>query len=334
MPIVLFLLLTVLLPLTAVTPQHPMVPLIVPQDFEIDEIYYHLKQEDTEEIMRLAIQRREMLKTREEALKKQNEGILRVGILGNSALNYTKEGFNPEALRQLFEEMLAEGPEAVFFIGPFIPPGVSGEAFYDQIKKALGNIPFYPTPDSKEIVEKFKLPVSENFPQGYSVVLKNTLFALFSQAEDSQEQFITWLQDTLQKHDGKYRFLLGPKAAYSTQATEGNFSGLDQRTQFRNQAWNLLRKDNVLAYFASNEILYDRSYRAGVWQFLTGGAGATRTYAVKDDTFYHFILLTIPQDGNSPLVEMFDIRGRKRDSLLLNPQAPAISQFRISVTKN
>lgn len=325
MPLFLLFLLSLVLPLSAQPPTSPS---------DIDELFYHLHQQDLQELKRLSEKRLEMLKNREAALQREKEATLKVAILGNSALKYTEEGFNAEALQLLLNEMKGEEPEAVFFMGPLVAPGANYDHFIQLIKGQLGSIPFYPTPDSKEIVDKFNLPVSAEFQKGYTVLLKNTFFALFSAEEGNLEPLFNWLETNLQGRFGAYRFVLGSTAAFSTQATEGNFQGLDRWPLFRSQFWNLLRNADVAAYFASNEVVYDRSYRTGVWQILTGGAGATRTYNVRDDTFYHFLTLTIPQDGQGPIVEAFDIRGRKRDSWKLNATAPAISQFRISVTNN
>jgi|GEM_PF-4727071 len=301
---------------------------------DLEEIFYHLQQQDLQELKSLSTIRKEMLEKREAALKAQKEGILRVAIFGNSALDYTKNGFNEVALQLLFDELKIKEPQAIFFIGPLIESNFPLEPFYNKLKQLAGDIPVYPTPDSPEIVEKYNLPVSKEFPKGYTVFLKNTLFALFSKPNEDEEGFLKWIETTLQEHPGSYRFMLGPTAAFSTLATEGYYAGLDRWMLFRNKFWNLLRSGNVLAYFAGNEVLYDRSYRSGLWQILTGGGGATRSYNEKDDTFYHFVLLTVPIDGKGPSLEVYDIRGRRRDHLHLSFKAPAISQFRISISNN
>lgn len=321
----LFFLLSFFQPIYAQTPEYS----------DLDEIFYHINQQDIQELKRLSSKRLEMLRNRQEALKQEREGTLRVAILGNSALKYTKEGFNDELLQLMFDNIVEADVHAVFFIGPFVAPGISLDTFQKLTKQYLGDIPLYLTPDSQEIIEKFKLPVSESFQRGYTILLKNTFFAVFSNGDGEEpEQLIEWLDSHLQRHIGNYRFVLGNPAAFSTHATEGSYEGMDRWPYFRNQFWDLLRRGDVEAYFGSNEILYDRSYRTGVWQILTGGAGATRTYEVRDDTFYHFVLLTIPQDRSGPLVEVFDIQGRKRDGLRLNTQMPAITQFRISTSVN
>lgn len=305
-----------------------------PNYSDLDEIFYHIHADESEEFKKLSEKRAEMLKNREEILKKEKEGTIKIAILGNSALKYTKEGFNDELLRLLLENVALSNVQAVFFLGPLVAPGASLDPLQKLLKEYLGETPVYPTPDNEEIVRKFNLPVSETFPKGYTVLIKDAFFAIFSTDESSESKLIDWLSPILQKHIGRNRFVLANTAAFSTLASEGIYEGMDRRPFFRDQFWNLLRKGDVDAFFGSNEILFDRSYRSGVWQFLTGGAGATRSFDIQDDTFYHFIVLTIPQDRVGPQVEVLDLQGRKRDGLLLNTHAPAITQFRISTSVN
>ena len=91
-------------------------------------------------------------------------------------------------------------------------------------------------------------------------------------------------------------------------------------------------KHHIAAYFSSNEILYDRSFRYGVWQLISGGAGTTHDIkGEEDETFYHYLLLSIPQGTTGdPTVKVFDPDGKNKDEFILTGKPGALFDFRIS----
>lgn len=229
-------------------------------------------------------------------------------------------------------------------------------AFSDSVKANLGTaIPFYPIPGEHEVLGPEALEIfqkhfsldqaqildSKEFV--YSVTLGNTLFlAMSTDYYDTAKKEVvenallpslfTWLDTTLtnEKPLSRFRFVLGNDPAFSTEASFGIYSGLDQHRDERNKFWNLLLKHQVLAYFSTNEVLYDRSYRYGIWQFITGGAGAIRNFSDIDDTFYHYVLLTIPQvEGEDPTVEVYDVKGKKQDEMKLTRNPGMLFDLRI-----
>lgn len=92
------------------------------------------------------------------------------------------------------------------------------------------------------------------------------------------------------------------------------------------------KNNRVVAYFCSHEHLYDRSFRDGVWQIISGGAGGPLNKKDILKAFYHFILLTIPSElGKFPVVQVIDIQGVVRDEFSLSPiPEQPIFQMRIS----
>lgn len=229
--------------------------------------------------------------------------------------------------------------------------------FFSKIlDRHLGkDIPFYPLMGEDEAIgsdslkiftEHFKIKDAEivNEDQlAYGVAVKNAYFALIStdyfdsKGKISQEHILTdamldWLQKKLQglSSDSHFRFVLGSEPAFSTTAPFGIFGGFDKDEKKRDLFWRTLQKNNVLAYFADNEVLYDRSFRSGVWQIISGGGGASREFIAEDETFYHYLLLTIPEDkALNPILEVYDIKGDKQDELTLSTRPGAIFDYRI-----
>ena len=228
--------------------------------------------------------------------------------------------------------------------------------FSEIVSQNLGDTPFYPLIGEQEAIAPAAIEIFQNHfhldnaliidnkQLVYSIALGNSLFITLSCDHLNQEvnekiekkilpQTLLWLEKTLKEEGAKYRFkfVLGCEPAFSTTATFGVYAGLDKNTKERNLFWNLLRLFEVKAYIAGNEVLFDRSYRYNVWQLISGGAGATSEYKLKDDTFYHYLLLTIPQGniGESAL-QVFDLEGEKKDDVVLSGKSGAIFQLRIS----
>jgi hypothetical protein len=242
---------------------------------------------------------------------------------------YSNQAFN-EALIN-FQQVVTE------FLGPDIP-------FYPLMgtQESLG-------PDTAEIIRKqFHLEnatILESNQLVYTVPIDNTLFLIIStdyyQKEKNEptlhslsEPLWNWLQETLKNEGSKYafRFVIGSDPAYSTSAVFDLYKGLDQNKQDRNRFWRILIDSKVRAYFSGGEILYDRSYRYGIWQIITGGAGTPNNVKdTNDDTFYHFVLLTIPQKPTQdPIVQVFDNEGEIKDDFVLSKEPPFLFDFRIS----
>ncbi len=231
--------------------------------------------------------------------------------------------------------------------------------FSQVISQTIGNdIPFYPIPgefenlgpEAVELFKKhFKLDNAQIFDSkqlAYTVSIDNAFFVLFSTSffDDQNHrvrygilpQTLNWIQTQLQAEKTNYpfKFALGNLPAFSTKASFNIHEGLDTDQRARDSFWRILRENQVLAYFSSKEILFDRTYWYGLWQVNSGGAGATLDYIDEDDmTFYHFVILSIPSNKeNDVILEVFDEEGFRRDWSVLSQKQPPLFQysFRIS----
>jgi hypothetical protein len=232
------------------------------------------------------------------------------------------------------------------------------ESFSAIVKQSLGpNIAFYPIMGLQEAVgadaaeifkNQFGLTNATIFESGqlaYTVPIGNALFiAISTDYFDKKTQqpteytispeVFTWLEQTLASEHEKYPFIfiIGSDPAFSTSAVFNVFQGLDQSKPARDRLWDLLQKYQVRAYISAGEVLYDRTYRRGIWHIISGGAGTPRDYFnYQDDTFFHYLLLNI---SNSPVqdphLEVMDIYGIVRDEVQLSKSSPLLFDFRIT----
>lgn len=232
------------------------------------------------------------------------------------------------------------------------------EAFSTVVEETLGTTPFYPLPGeheafgatSQEIFRKqFNIkaaPSNETSSFAYTVTIDNAFFTLFgtdnfdgatNQPAINQfnEKLLPWLNSTLKEATAKYpySFVLGNDPAFSTESVFGYPQGIDQNLKAARQFWKALKNNHVIAYISSSEVLYDRTFQRGVWQIISGGAGATAPQiTVNNKTFYHYLMLYIPQGSvGRAYVEVYDVNGKLRDRFTLTQQAPIIHALRISI---
>lgn len=231
------------------------------------------------------------------------------------------------------------------------------QLFSSLIKSYLPNTPFYPIGGEHEAIGKdsahlfkqyfnlYNAQIFDTNQLAYKVSLGNSLFVLIStdyfdkdknQVIEGQivPEEMQWLIQTLKNDSKRYRFtfVLGNSPAFSSKGVFGIYEGLDKHLEDRNLFWSILQSNRVTTYFSGKEILFDRSYRYGLWQVISGGAGAVPdTSWNEEDVFYHFVLLRIPQKGTGyPSVEVYDRRGRRRDIFDLNPNSLPIYQVQIT----
>jgi len=216
------------------------------------------------------------------------------------------------------------------------------QAFADIQRRNLGSgIPFFPLSGEHESMGADSLDIFRAYfglttikPQNmqglaYTVSIGRAFFVVLSafepflkdksSSELLKKNILMWMDEQLKTAgQSRYLFVVGHEPAFSTTETFGKFRGLDKDPHFRDAFWNILVKNHVLAYFCSHENLYDRSYRNGVWQFISGGAGAPFRLQEFDRAFYHFLLLTVPGDKNKkPEVNVVDSQGILRDTIKL-----------------
>lgn len=231
------------------------------------------------------------------------------------------------------------------------------DTFTTIINKTLGkNIPFYPVlgyfdslgPDAAPIFREhfhLKNQVRPDISElAYTVVIDNALFVLICThyydlqtntiiSHDMNGELLQWLNGTLNKARAHYDFVfvVGNEPAFSTTAADGKVTGLDAFSLNRDVFWKILVDNGVLAYFCSGESLYDRTNRSGVWQIITGGAGAPLHKRLYDRAFYHYLQLYIPKSKEqNPRVFVYDINENLSDAFDLSSKHYPIYQLRIS----
>lgn len=225
--------------------------------------------------------------------------------------------------------------------------------FNDFYKSKLDNIPFYPLPGFHESTGPDSLTIFKNqfkiqtqqigHHVVYSVPINNAYFILFNTTfydplqSRTVQHYLTlplldWLNKELKEKAAGYPFVfvLGHEPAYSTTSSAGVDSGLDHNENLRDLFWGILQENKVTAYISGQEHLYDRSDR-GVWQIITGGAGAPLTQRNLEKAFFHYLLLTIPDDPEFyPILKVIDSNGKTRDQFELKSKKKPIYQLRIS----
>jgi hypothetical protein len=244
-------------------------------------------------------------------------------------------------------------------------PGYTYESNYFQeeltefqaIKnKTIGtDIPFYPIiadheafgPDAiTKVLTMFQMKNQappDASPLAYTFAIENSLFILFSTVNYNDtlkttvshqipQSLLYWMEEVLKKEKSRYEFIfvVGNEPAFSTTSTTGHYDGLDYHNQPRDILWRMLIKYGVTAYFCAKEHLYDRTNRYGVWQIISGGAGAPFYRREFDKAFYHYLILKLPEKGGLPKVQVFDTEGHLIDEFNLTPTQYPIYQLRVS----
>lgn len=185
---------------------------------------------------------------------------------------------------------------------------------------------------------------SEASALAYTFAIDDALFILFSTAayNDTLKTTLShqlppalfiWLEEILKKEKNNYKFIfvVGNEPAFSTTMSTGHYQGLDYNEKDRDIFWRLLINYGVTAYFCAKEHLYDRTNRYGIWQIISGGAGAPFYKRQFDKAFYHYLLLKLPEKGDTyPKVQVFDAQGNLNDEFELIPAKYPVYQLRIS----
>jgi hypothetical protein len=154
----------------------------------------------------------------------------------------------------------------------------------------------------------------------------------------SQPQ-LAWLDGQLAQHAGKYLFVVGHEPAFSSGSAK---TGLDFNEASRNAFWKILKARGVTAYLCSHQHQFEASPHEGIWQVISGGAGAPLDGNLKgtsgapaaqctggiqihpdyvDHSYFHYLLLHIPKTpGGVVSVEVRDCTDSVRRTLDLTPK--------------
>lgn len=237
-------------------------------------------------------------------------------------------------------------------------------AFKHTATQKLGPIPFYPGVGNHDAVGPdavalFRRTFGLQHPPGgyrepahlaYTVVLPNAVFVVLATdyyqpcgehgapgpACNLQEHLLSqpqlaWLDGQLGKHAGRHLFVLGHEPAFSAGAHR---TGLDHNEGARDAFWKVLRARGVTAYLCSHQHQFDAGRHDGVWQVISGGAGAPLDGAAKDGksvpaeqctgglplqpgyqdrSFFHYLLVNVPKgQGGVASIEVRDCTDKVR----------------------
>lgn len=221
------------------------------------------------------------------------------------------------------------------------------EYFSTLQKEYLGpSIPLYPLignheavgPDAVEIF-KNHFGITHEAPLDsshlvYTVELGRSLFIILATDYYSEDQNKLvehtlsggqkeWLEKTLREKSPQYSsvFVIGHEPAFSVLGgLESHPVGLDRFPDARDEFWAILKKYGVKAYICCHEHLYNASRHDGVWQIISGGAGAPLA-PEKLGGFFHYALLEIPmKSGAPPKLTIVDINGAVKHEVVLEQE--------------
>lgn len=222
---------------------------------------------------------------------------------------------------------------------------VSLDHFSALQKEYLGpSIPLYPVignhegvgPDAMEVFkDHFGTAGVAPLDSGhlaYTVELDKALFIILATDYYSRDQNKLvehtlsggqkeWLEKTLRDRSQQFSsvFVIGHEPAFSVLgAAKKHPVGLDRFPAARDEFWSILKKYGVKAYICSHEHLYRASMHDGVWQIVSGGAGAPLA-PLKAGGFFHYALLKIPmKSGAVPKLAVVGLDGVVKGELTLD----------------
>lgn len=126
---------------------------------------------------------------------------------------------------------------------------------------------------------------------------------------------LDWLEKELAEEGPKYEriFVLGHEPAFTLMDATKQAKGLDRHPKERDRFWALLKQHHVTAYLCAHQHLFDSSRQRGLWQIISGGAGAPLDKDFKDAAYYHYLILDLPKDKTRPVqVTVVDDKGKTR----------------------
>jgi 3',5'-cyclic AMP phosphodiesterase CpdA len=211
-------------------------------------------------------------------------------------------------------------------------------------KQYLGpSIPLYPVignheavgPDAAKIF-KHHFGITHEAPLGdghlaYTVELGKSIFIVLATDYYSRDQNKLiehtlsggqkeWLERTLKDKSPRFSsvFVIGHEPAFSVLGgAKGHPVGLDLFPEARDEFWSILKKYGVKAYICSHEHLYHSAKHDGMWQIISGGAGAPLA-PLNSGGFFHYALLKIPmKSGSAPKLIVVGIDGVVRPEIVL-----------------
>lgn len=302
--------------------------------------------------------------------QENTDTYLKVAIFGTGKKNGQPENYDQESLAKVLRRIKDENPDVVIFTGNLIQgleQNTSTESlrnfehnlktFSKLVKNYLGEkIPLFPVMGNHTLVnsqavaifrDHFKIEDTaplEDYQLAYSKVVNNVKFSILATGDFERKfrgyRYFTrsmpifdWLEKDVRTgaNEIDFHFVIGHMPAFSSETTAGLFTGNEKVTEKNDQFWNILKRNKVLGYFCSHELIYDRSNRNGVWQLISGGVGDPRKFTDEEHMFQHFVLLLIPRNrGENPIAKAIDINGKEWDQFKLMPIDRPVHHLRIS----
>lgn len=242
------------------------------------------------------------------------------------------EGINTEVLKAILERAKEDKPDFIVFVGDLITGSKHTDVHRDRLIKwkvlvEEFDIPVYIVVGNHEIESEmsedtmrsvFEMP--ENGPAEfkelvYSFDYQNAHFVVLD--TDQYENFhrlgsiqLEWLKNNLSETDKEFIFIFGHEPAFPFFSHKG--SSLDRYPSERDKLWTILGECGASVYFCGHEHLYNRSNHDGIYQVISGGAGAPLHSNPEEGGFYHYIVIDVRDDSICE-IEVKDLEGEVKD---------------------
>ncbi|MDD4909263.1 MAG: metallophosphoesterase [Candidatus Omnitrophica bacterium] len=258
-------------------------------------------------------------------------------VMGDSRSDHGREdGVNEDVLVKLVDLIKSDRPEFIVFAGDLVCDSNADDieelrGYFSRWKDimAAAGAPIYISVGNEDIDkygsqaeglirETFNMP--ENGPQSllelaYSFDHQNAHFVVLDTAVGGQQGLVgdeqlEWLKFDLDANNSSIVFVFGHHPLFSL-LHKGN--SLDRYPEARGNLLALFKDKGVDVYFCGHEHYFRRDLEDGIFQVVSGGAGAPLHAPVEGpEPFHHYCLVTVKDDG-SCYIRAKDIEGNIRD---------------------
>lgn len=263
-------------------------------------------------------------------LAKPSIADFRFAVMGDSRGD--SDGINVNMLRNFLGQARSEKADFIIFAGDLITGSKHKKVHKARLAKWKGiaeeyGMPVYIAVGNHEIESEtsedvlrmiFEMPAegppgleglaySFDYQNAHFVILDTSPYDNFHRLGSSQ---LEWLKGDMDKNNKGIIFVFGHEPAYPFLAHVRD--SLDKFPQERDELWNIFKEHRVSVYFCSHEHLYNRSLHDGVYQVITGGAGARLHAKEGKGGFYHFLIIDVKDNGSCE-ISVKDSDGKIRD---------------------
>ena len=130
----------------------------------------------------------------------------------------------------------------------------------------------------------------------------------------------TWLQNSLSSASDKIKFVFSHDPAYPVSSHVG--SSLDYYSTERDAFWNVLKSNQVAAYFCGHEHIYSSWFVDSMYQIISGGGGAglyDPAPGITPDVFvsdYNYVVVDV--NGTNITLTAYNLSGTILDMQVIN----------------